>query len=85
MPFFKWGPGTGLIAQVHDALYAEVPCSHGKHEGKDAEFSWCPPGCKCEANRAARDIEAAMNRVVPGLDGLSFSAKAKIGKNWGEV
>jgi DNA polymerase-1 len=85
IPFFKWGAGTGLIAQVHDALYVEAPCDHAKHEGKDAEFGWCPPGCKCEANRAARDIETAMNRNVKGLDGLTFSAKAKIGKNWGEV
>jgi len=85
IPFGLWGPGTGLIAQVHDALYVEAPCPHPKHEGKDAEFGWCPPGCKCEANWAAREIERAMNRNVRGLDGVVFSAKAKIGKNWGEV
>ncbi len=85
IPFFKWGAGTGLIAQVHDALYVEAPCPHDKYEAKDAEFGYCPPKCTCEANRAARDIEAAMNRTVKGLDGLTFSAKAKIGKNWGEV
>lgn len=28
IPFGKWGPGTGLIAQVHDALYFEVPMEH---------------------------------------------------------
>ena len=85
MPFCKWGRGTGLISQVHDALYAEVPCDHDRYIGKDAEFGWCPPGCKCVANGAARDIEAAMNRTIIALPGVTFSAKAKIGKNWGEV
>lgn len=25
IPFDRWGPGTGMIAQVHDALYVECP------------------------------------------------------------
>ena len=85
IPFGKWGPGTGLISQVHDAVYVEVPCDHGKHDGKDAEFGWCPPGCRCEANWAARTIEKHMNRSLPQLPGVPFSAKAKIGMTWGDV
>ena len=85
IPFHKWGPGTGLISQVHDAVYVEAPCDHAKHEGKDAEFGWCPPGCRCEANWAARTIEKHMNRSLPQLPGVPFSAKAKIGKTWGDV
>lgn len=30
IPFNKWGPGTGLIAQVHDSLTFEVPKGLGK-------------------------------------------------------
>ena len=85
IPFHKWGSGTGLISQVHDAVYVEAPCDHAKHEGKDAEFGWCPPGCRCEANWAARTIEKHMNRSLPQLPGVPFSAKAKIGKTWGDV
>ena len=95
IPFQKWGPGTGLVCQVHDALYVEAPCFHAQHEveklpngkpnEKQREFGWCPPGCKCEANWAAREIEKAMNRNVPGLDGVTFKAKAKIGLRWSDV
>jgi hypothetical protein len=80
---------------VHDALYVEAPCPHPQHDveklpsGKPneklREFGWCPPGCKCEANWAAREIEKAMNRTVPGLDGVTFKAKAKIGLRWSDV
>ena len=65
IPFEKWGPGTGLISQVHDALYVECP---------ESEAQW-----------VAKTIEKHMNRDVKGLDGVTFSAKAKAGKNWGEV
>jgi DNA polymerase-1 len=65
IPFEKWGPGTGLISQVHDALYVECP---------ESEAEW-----------VAKTIEKHMNRKVKGLDGVVFSAKAKAGKNWGEV
>ena len=96
IPFGLWGPGTGLISQVHDAVYVECPCPHpqfdvpvdektGKPNEKLREFGWCPPKCQCPANWAARTIEKHMNRDVAGLDGVTFSAKAKIGKNWGAV
>lgn len=65
IPFEKWGPGTGLISQVHDALYIECP---------ESEAQW-----------VAKTIEKHMNRDVKGLGGVTFSAKAKAGKNWGEV
>ena len=95
IPFNKWGPSTGLVCQVHDALYVEAPCPHpqydveklpnGKPNEKKREFGWCPPGCKCEANWAARKLEAAMNRDVDGLDGVTFKSKAKIGLRWSDV
>ena len=95
IPFQKWGPGTGLIAHVHDALYVEAPCHHdqhqvpngpnGKPDEKLREFGWCPPGCRCEANWSAREIEKAMNRTHPGFPDVAFSATAKIGKRWSDV
>ena len=85
LPFEKWGYGTGLINQCHDALVYEVPCPHDQYEGKDAEFGWCPPKCRCEANKVARLIKESMNREIKGLDGVSFAAKPKIGRRWGEV
>jgi uracil-DNA glycosylase family 4 len=93
LPFRKWGPGTGLVNQCHDSLTFEVPCPHpefrpldaeGKVVEKEREFGYCPPGCKCEANKAARVIQEAMTRRVDGLDVL-FSASAKIGKRWSDT
>jgi hypothetical protein len=95
IPFGLWGHGTGLVCQVHDAVYVEAPCGHGEHQvpklanGKPdeslREFGWCPPGCTCPANWAAREIEKAFNRDVPGIQGVSFSAKARIGQRWSDV
>jgi DNA polymerase I-like protein with 3'-5' exonuclease and polymerase domains/uracil-DNA glycosylase len=31
IPFGRWGPGTGLIAQVHDSLVLEVPIAEAKY------------------------------------------------------
>ena len=31
LPFFRWGPGTGLIQQGHDALVAEVPIAEAEN------------------------------------------------------
>lgn len=84
IPFQKWGHGTGLVNQCHDSLTFEVPCPHPKYEGEGQEFGYCPPGCKCEANKAARVIQEAMTKRVDGLD-VTFTASAKIGKRWSET
>lgn len=31
IPFDRWGPGTGFIAQIHDALYVECPIDQEKN------------------------------------------------------
>jgi DNA polymerase I-like protein with 3'-5' exonuclease and polymerase domains len=94
IPFERWGPGTGLINQCHDALVFEVPKEHEEHRPTDAEgkvkekereFGWCEIGCKCTANQVARMIKGAMNRSVPGLPDVTFAAKPKIGMRWSDV
>ena len=94
IPFGKWGHGTGLINQCHDAVVFEVPMDHEEFRPLDAkgqpdesqrEFKWCPPNCTCTANKVARLIKEAMNRSIPGLDGVTFSATPEIGLYWNEV
>jgi DNA polymerase I-like protein with 3'-5' exonuclease and polymerase domains len=92
IPFGKWGPGTGLIQQGHDALEVEVPCEHERWNCgacsagcKHTEFGWCPPGCGCEANKTARLLEEVMRRDGRkyGLP-VTFTASAKIRRRWHE-
>ena len=85
VPFFKWGKGTGLINQCHDALVFEVPYDHDKYEGDDQQFGWCKKGCNCTASVVANIIKSEMNVSVPGLPGVSFAAKPDIGMRWSEV
>ncbi len=85
IPFFKWGHGTGLINQCHDALVFEVPMDHEKYKGPDAEFKWCPPGCNCTANNDARMIKEAMNLEIKQLPGVRFSARPEIDMTWDKV
>jgi DNA polymerase I-like protein with 3'-5' exonuclease and polymerase domains len=85
IPFFKWGHGTGLINQCHDALVFEVPMDHEKYKGPDAEFKWCPPGCNCTANNVARMIKEAMNLEIKQLPGVRFSATPEIDMTWDKV
>lgn len=87
IPFQKWGHGTGLIMNGHDQLVLQVPDDgHAKHKGDDAEFGWCPPGCKCTANWTARLLQEAM--TIHGKQwGLpvQFEGEAQIGQTWAEV
>lgn len=93
-PFFKYGPGTGLMQQGHDSLVFEVPVEHERWKDRqdtkenpiEREFGYCEPGCKCLANRTARmlqDSMAADGRQY-GLD-VNFIGEAKIGLTWKAV
>lgn len=45
IPFEKWGPGTGLVAQVHDSLALEVPEAHAETAAmvlQEAMTRWLP-------------------------------------------
>jgi uracil-DNA glycosylase len=78
--------GARLVQQGHDSLVVEVPVDHARYTGKDAEFGYCPPKCKCRANHVARMMELAM-----AMDGrawglpVKFVGEAKIGFRWNEV
>jgi uracil-DNA glycosylase family 4 len=86
LPFFKWGPGTGMIQQGHDSIVFEIPKEHEKYEGEDAEFGYCPPKCTCKANRVARFLEECFtfDGRQWGLD-VDFFGEAKIGHTWKSV
>lgn len=91
VPFGRWGPGTGLIQQGHDALMGEVPAVHAPHEcrydksKKKWVLNWCPPKCKCVTRDVAHFLQECMT-----VDGspyglpVKFTAKAKIAFRWSQ-
>ncbi len=91
-PFNRWGPGTGLIQQGHDALVAEVPATHKPYElekdkaGFPRVKKWCPPKCKCITEQARQALQECMT-VQGHKFGLpvTFTASAKAGFRWSEV
>lgn len=87
IPFFKWGRGTGLVQQGHDALVALIPADHGpwKIDEKGRE-TWCAPDCTCRASKVARFMEECMaeDGRKYGMD-VSFAGEAKIGRTWKAV
>jgi DNA polymerase I-like protein with 3'-5' exonuclease and polymerase domains/uracil-DNA glycosylase len=100
MPFGRWGPGTGLIQQGHDALVVEVPATHGPASfridkygepeldkfGQPMVDKWCAKGCKCITEQSRRELQECM--TVDGRQfGLPvmFTASGKAGFRWSEV
>jgi DNA polymerase I-like protein with 3'-5' exonuclease and polymerase domains/uracil-DNA glycosylase len=78
IPAHKWGPGTGIICQVHDFLGVECPA-----DGVTFDEKGKPVGDKNALPfRVARLIEECMNQTHPALPGMEFSAKATIGPDW---
>jgi DNA polymerase I-like protein with 3'-5' exonuclease and polymerase domains/uracil-DNA glycosylase len=86
IPHQKWGPGTGLVQQGHDSTVFEVPVEHERYEGADAEFGYCPPGCRCIANETARYLEECFtfDGNQWGMD-VPFFGESKIGHTWKSV
>lgn len=90
VPAFRWGPGTGMINQCHDALVAEVPADgavlHKKVDavtGKTEERWEVPEGSI--PWKVMRALNEAMNQTHPSLPGVRITAAADIGKTWKEV
>lgn len=93
IPFERWGPGTGLVQQGHDALMFEVPASHApvvvEQNEKTKQWKvkqWCEPGCTCITAKAVDDLQRCMtvDGRPYGLD-VMFTASAKAGFRWSEV
>jgi DNA polymerase I-like protein with 3'-5' exonuclease and polymerase domains/uracil-DNA glycosylase len=97
LPFEKWGPGTGLIQNGHDALMAEAPCKccggkqyawpKGAKMRKGIDVAGHPPlapGQKCPIVDAALAITEAMTMTLPGGN-VKLTATPKIGFAWSEV
>jgi DNA polymerase I-like protein with 3'-5' exonuclease and polymerase domains/uracil-DNA glycosylase len=86
IPLHKWGPGTGLLTQTHDALVIECPDTGVEERinpktGK--KYLWAPPGSP--AREAADCIEDAMNQTDPSLPGVAFTASADLEYTWDKV
>lgn len=56
IPFGKWGPNTGLISQVHDALYVECP---------ESEAEWVEKKLKQHMNRAVLGLDGVEFAAKP--------------------
>jgi DNA polymerase I-like protein with 3'-5' exonuclease and polymerase domains len=91
IPLHKWGPGTGVINQCHDALVVECPADGA---------TWVPDSDPVKAARGkgkmvvpegsipwqvARLMEACMTQAHASLPGLTFTATASVGRSWKDV
>ena len=90
VPVFKWGRGTGIINQCHDALVLEVPMDtaelrkkNNPDTGKEESF-WHVPEDSIPG-RVMRELNECMNQVHPALPGVKITAAADIGLSWKEV
>lgn len=90
VPVFKWGRGTGIINQCHDALVLEVPADgaelrkkNNPDTGKEESFWHVPEGSI--PWRVMQDLNECMNQTHPALPGVRITAAADIGFSWKEV
>lgn len=82
IPLHKWGPGTGLITQTHDALVVECPQDTATYDPETKK--WTVPEGSIPW-RVQRIIEEAMNQTDESLPGVAFTATADVGFTWKEV
>lgn len=82
IPLNKWGKGTGIINQCHDAIVVECPQDSAYYD--DDKGCWVAPEGSIPW-RVARTMEECMNQTHPTLPGVRFTAKAVVGKTWKEV
>lgn len=71
-PFEKWGPGTGMINQCHDAITVEVPEALGRRVDKKTP------------SMAENMLAEAMSLTIPGWE-IPFTTEAKAAHRWNET
>ena len=85
IPYEKWGPGTGIINQCHDAIVIECPadgCSYTIDE--KGKKHWDIPE-KSIPFKVARLLEECLRAEHPSLPGVVFTASADIEMSWDKV
>ena len=82
IPVFKYGPGTGIINQCHDAMVIEVPADGAKYN-EEAKKWEVPEGSI--PWKTMKTLEECMNSTHDSLPGIRITATADIGGSWKDV
>ena len=82
IPIFKYGPGTGIINQCHDAMVIEVPAD-GATYNEEAKKWEVPEGSI--PWKTMKTLEECMNSTHDSLPGVRITATADIGGSWKDV
>ena len=85
VPFEKWGPGTGIINQCHDAIVIECPAD-GCSYSVDAtgKKKWDIPKDSIPY-KMSKLLEECLRAEHPSLPGVVFTASADIEMSWDKV
>jgi DNA polymerase I-like protein with 3'-5' exonuclease and polymerase domains/uracil-DNA glycosylase len=82
IPLHKWGPGTGIINQCHDAIVVECPADGCEFDPETKKWKVPKGSIPWQVKHI---IEEAMNLRHKGLPNVKFTATAEIGLRWNEV
>jgi DNA polymerase I-like protein with 3'-5' exonuclease and polymerase domains len=82
IPLHRWGPGTGLVTQTHDALVVECPQDSATFDPETKRWTVPEGSIPWQVQRI---IEDAMCQTHESLPGVAFTATADVGKTWKEV
>jgi DNA polymerase I-like protein with 3'-5' exonuclease and polymerase domains/uracil-DNA glycosylase len=82
IPVHKYGPGTGIINQCHDAMVIEVPADGAKYN-EEAKKWEVPEGSI--PWKTMKTLEECMNSTHDSLPGVRITATADIGGSWKDV
>ena len=82
IPVHKYGPGTGIINQCHDALVIEVPADGCVYDAEAKKWT-VPEGSV--PWRTMKTLEECMNATHSSLPGVRITATEDIGSSWKEV
>lgn len=82
IPVFKYGPGTGIINQCHDALVLEVPADGCEYDAEKKSWKVVEGSIPW---RTMKTLEECMNSTHDSLPGVRITATADIGGSWKEV